>query len=105
VFFGRLLPGIRSIISLPAGASRMSLPLFSAFTLAGSAIWNSLLLGLGAFLGTQHELVERYSRYLNYIVIAAVVGLIAGLIVRRIRRTRRRRMGQSNTHRIPPSSP
>lgn len=91
VFFGRLLPGIRSLISLPAGAARMSLPLFSAYTLAGSAIWNALLLGLGALLGTQYERVDQYSRYLNYAVIAAVGGLIVWLVVRRVRRTERRR--------------
>lgn len=86
VFFGRLLPGVRSLISLPAGAAQMSLPVFSAFTLAGSAIWNGLLIGLGALLGTQYELVEQYSRYLDYIVIAAVVVTIAWLIARRVRR-------------------
>ncbi|HYI32027.1 MAG TPA: DedA family protein [Glaciibacter sp.] len=102
VFFGRLLPGVRSVISLPAGAARMSLPLFSAFTLAGSAVWNAFLLGLGALLGTQYELVDQYSRYRNYIVVAAVGGLVAGLVVRRIRRNRRRRSGRSDTHRIPP---
>ncbi len=90
VLFGRLIPGVRSLISLPAGAARMSLPLFSVFTIAGSAIWNGLLIGLGAALGTQYELVDQYSRYLNYIVIAALAGFIAWLIVRRLRRTNER---------------
>lgn len=88
IFFGRLLPGIRSLISLPAGAERMNLATFSIFTIAGSGLWNSLLIGLGALLGTQHALVEQYSRYLNYAVYAAVAAVIVWLIVRSIRRRR-----------------
>lgn len=86
IFFGRLLPGIRSVISLPAGAQRMNLVTFSLFTVAGSAIWNSLLIGLGALLGTQYRLIDQYSQYLNYAVYAALVVVIIWLVVRRIRR-------------------
>ena len=88
VFFGRLIPGVRSLISLPAGAQRMPLLTFSAFTLAGSAVWNSLLVLLGAALGTQYELLDRYSAYLDYAVYAAVAGLIGWLVIRRVRRHR-----------------
>lgn len=88
IFFGRLLPGIRSVISLPAGAKRMPLLTFSLFTIAGSALWNSLLVGLGALLGTQYKLVEQYSQWLNYAVYAAIVIAIGLLVVRRIRRRR-----------------
>ncbi len=88
VFFGRLIPGVRSLISLPAGAARMPLLTFSLFTLAGSAVWNTLLIALGAALGTQYELVERYSSYLNYAVVAALVGVIVWLVVRRVRKAR-----------------
>ena len=86
VFFGRLIPGVRSLVSLPAGASRMSLLTFSLFTVAGSGLWNSLLIGLGALLGTQFELVNQYSSVLNYIVYAVIAGIIIWLIVRRLRR-------------------
>jgi membrane protein DedA with SNARE-associated domain len=86
IFFGRLIPGVRSLISLPAGAERMSLATFSLYTVAGSAVWNTVLILLGAWLGTQYQLVERYSRFLNYAVWAAVVGAIVWLIVRRVRR-------------------
>lgn len=86
VFFGRLIPGVRSLVSLPAGASRMSLLTFSIFTVAGSGLWNSLLIGLGALLGTQFELVNQYSSVLNYIVYAVIAGIIIWLIVRRLRR-------------------
>ena len=93
VFFGRLLPGIRSLISLPAGANRMNLATFSLFTIAGSAIWNALLISLGALLGTQYELVEQYSHVLNYVVYAAIALVIVLLVVRRIRRSRAPRDG------------
>jgi membrane protein DedA with SNARE-associated domain len=89
LFFGRLIPGVRSVISLPAGASRIPLTVFSLFTIAGSAIWNSALVGLGAALGTQYALIERYSAYLNYAVYAAIAGVIVWLLIRRARRRAR----------------
>jgi len=87
VFFGRLIPGVRSLISLPAGASRMNLVTFTLFTLAGSILWNSILIGLGAALGTQYELIASYSDWLNYAVYAALAGLLIWLVIRRIRRS------------------
>ncbi|MEQ4518090.1 DedA family protein [Pseudarthrobacter sp. B907] len=86
IFFGRLIPGVRSLISLPAGAQKMNMLTFSLFTIAGSGLWNGLLIGLGAFLGAQYELIEQYSRYLNYAVYVAVAALVAWFIVRAIRR-------------------
>ncbi len=88
IFFGRLIPGVRSLISLPAGAQRMRLLTFSLFTIAGSGLWNTLLLTLGAALGTQYELIQQYSRYLNYAVWACVVALLVWLVIRRIRLNR-----------------
>lgn len=88
IFFGRLIPGVRSLISLPAGAQRMNLLTFSVFTIAGSTVWNSLLIGFGAALGTQYQLVAEYSRYLNYAVAAALLGLLAWLVIRHERRRR-----------------
>ena len=93
VFFGRLLPGVRSLISLPAGAARMHLGTFSAFTLAGSGIWNGLLIGLGALLGIQYRLIGEYSRFLNYALYAALAVVVGSLIVRSIRRWRNSRSG------------
>ncbi|MDR6436822.1 membrane protein DedA with SNARE-associated domain [Paenarthrobacter nicotinovorans] len=86
IFFGRLLPGVRSLISLPAGAERMNLVTFSIFTIAGTGVWNGLLIGLGALLGKQYHLVDQYSRFLNYAVYAGIAGFIAWLVVRRVRR-------------------
>lgn len=86
VFFGRLVPGVRSLISLPAGAEGMHLGTFSIFTIAGSGIWNGALISLGALLGRQHSMVEQYSRYLNYAVYAALALFLVWLVVRHIRR-------------------
>ena len=91
IFFGRLLPGVRSLISLPAGASGMPLPTFSLYTVAGSGLWNAALIGLGYLLGTQYQLIEKYSKFLNYAVYAALAVLVAAVVVRRLKRAKFRR--------------
>ena len=60
----------------------MNLLTFSVFTISGSGVWNTLLITIGAALGTQYQLLDRYSAYLNYAVYAAGIVL---LIVRRAR--------------------
>ncbi|WP_457965399.1 DedA family protein [Arthrobacter sp. D1-29] len=90
IFFGRLLPGVRSLISLPAGASNMHLATFSLYTLAGSGLWNGALIGLGYLLGSQYRLIEQYSRLLNYAVYGALSVLVVWLVVRGVRRSRAR---------------
>ncbi|MDD7835411.1 DedA family protein [Paenarthrobacter sp. AB444] len=86
IFFGRLLPGVRSLISLPAGAERMKILTFSIFTIAGAGLWNALLIGLGSLLGTQYHLIEQYSRFLNYAVYAALAVFVGWLVLRSVRR-------------------
>ena len=61
VFFGRFIPGVRRLISIPAGAVSLSILTLSIFTIAGSAIGTALLIGLGATLGTQYQLIDQYS--------------------------------------------
>ena len=86
IFFGRLLPGVRSLVSLPAGASNMPLATFSLYTLAGTGLWNGALIGLGYALGTQYQVIEQYSRFLNYAVYAALGLAVLWLAIRRVRR-------------------
>lgn len=88
VFFGRLVPGVRSLISLPAGTARMPVATFTFFTLAGSAVWNCLLVGLGYGLGTQWQRVEQYAQYLDYLVIGALVVVVLLLVRRQLRKRR-----------------
>jgi membrane protein DedA with SNARE-associated domain len=92
VFTGRFVPGIRSLISLPAGAARMKVWKFSLFTIAGSGIWNALLIGLGMALGTQYELVEEYGHYVDYVFHVAIASVLAWAIVRRVRTRRAERV-------------
>jgi membrane protein DedA with SNARE-associated domain len=88
VFFARLIPGARSLVSIPAGAASMPVWSFSLLTIAGSAIWNGILIWAGVALGTQYELVDRYSTVLDVAVIGVLAGAIAWLVVRRVRRGR-----------------
>lgn len=85
VLVGRMVPGVRSLISIPAGASRMNLALFSVYTVIGSGLWNTLLIGVGAALGTQHEQLEHYLGYLDYVVYAAIAIALIVLVIRRMR--------------------
>ena len=88
VLVGRMVPGIRSLISLPAGAARMNLARFSIYTIIGSGTWNALLIGAGALLGSQHEKLEAYLGYLDYVVYSAIVLALVVLVVRRVREAR-----------------
>ncbi|MBM7832899.1 membrane protein DedA with SNARE-associated domain [Agromyces cerinus] len=89
VLVGRMIPGVRSLISLPAGADRMPLAWFCLFTAIGSGIWNSLLIGVGAALGTQHALLEEYLQYLDWVVYGAIAIALVVLVIRRVLEHRR----------------
>ena len=58
IFFGRLVPGVRSLISIPAGIARLNFPLFLLLTTLGSALWSALLAGAGYLLGSSFDKVE-----------------------------------------------
>ncbi|MFX1759587.1 DedA family protein [Rhodococcus sp. As11] len=85
VFFGRMVPVFRSLISIPAGVTRMPIWQFLAFTTAGSLIWNSIFVLAGYQLGENWSAVEPYASALQYVVIAVVVAVLGYGIVRRIR--------------------
>lgn len=88
VLVGRMVPGVRSLISIPAGATRMNLVRFSIYTIVGSGVWNGLLIGVGAALGTQHEQLEHLLGYLDYAVYSAIALALGVLILRRVREAR-----------------
>jgi len=88
VLFGRLIPVVRSFISVPAGVVRMPWGQFLLYTAIGSSLWNGALIGAGVALGTQYELVERYVGLLDYALVAAVVAFAGWIVVRHVRRRR-----------------
>lgn len=82
VFFGRLVPGLRSLISLPAGIAGMELWRFILYTAAGSALWNGALCGAGFLLVDRFQLVEQH---LNLITNVIVGGMVLAYVVRVVR--------------------
>jgi membrane protein DedA with SNARE-associated domain len=72
VFFCRLVPGLRSLISIPAGIARMNFPLFLACTVIGSALWTAALAWFGYLLGSNFEKVEEYLDPVTWVVFAAI---------------------------------
>ncbi len=73
-FIGRLIPGIRQLISLPAGLARMNIAKFTLFTALGAGIWVAILAVLGYFIGANQNLVDQYlGRILFYIVISSLI--------------------------------
>lgn len=86
VFFGRLVPGVRSVVSIPAGSSSMSMPRFLVLTTAGSLIWNALLIGAGWALGHEWERISGVVDSASTVIVAAVAVFCigaAGLFARR----------------------
>lgn len=77
VFGARFLPGLRTLISLPAGAARMPRLLFYPLTALGSAIWITFLAWAGWTLGENFEQVDRWVAPLGIVVVALSVGLYA----------------------------
>ena len=73
VFFGRLIPLIRSLVSIPAGLTKMKLSKFIIFTTLGSGIWNFIWITLGFYLGDKWSSAEKYAKYLDYLVYVGVV--------------------------------
>jgi membrane protein DedA with SNARE-associated domain len=87
VFFCRLVPGIRTLISLPAGISGMHLVPFLLYSTLGTLLWVSLLTYAGYVLGDNYELVEKYLAPVSKIVlITLVIGFIIWLVRRNMRR-------------------
>lgn len=91
-FIGRLIPGIRHLISIPAGLAKMNLKMFVLFTLLGSALWNTILTFIGYFIAKSfpdiknvediNGKVMEYSHELSYITIALGIVFVIYLVLK-----------------------
>jgi membrane protein DedA with SNARE-associated domain len=82
VFFCRLVPGVRSLIAIPAGIECMNLPAFLAWTTLGSAAWTALLAWLGYLLGGRFRQVESYLDPVSWVVFGVLAGMYLWRVVR-----------------------
>ncbi len=76
-FTGRLIPGIRQLISIPAGLARMNLVQFSLFTALGAGIWALILTLLGYFIGENQELINAYLKQITIAVLGLLIVIAA----------------------------
>ncbi|TYQ28945.1 DedA family protein [Pseudanabaena sp. UWO311] len=80
VLFGRLVPGIRTLISIPAGISKMPIVPFFIYSTIGTIVWVTLLTYAGYFLGKNYKLVEDYIDVITKVVVFGVLLVIASFI-------------------------
>ncbi|GGF05446.1 DedA family protein [Mycetocola zhadangensis] len=102
VFFGRMLPIFRSLISIPAGIEKMNLVIFGALTALGSLSWNSIFVVAGFILGENWSVVLQYADILKYLVVAGVAVLVLWWVVRTVQRQRARRRALAENEPMPP---
>jgi membrane protein DedA with SNARE-associated domain len=88
VFFGRMVPIFRSLISIPAGVEKMNSGTFLLLTTLGSFIWNFVFVYAGFRLGENWERVEPYADWFQRLVILAVVAVVAVFVIVRVRERR-----------------
>jgi len=80
-FTGRLIPGIRQLISIPAGLSKMNLMTFSTYTALGAGIWGVILTLLGYFIGENEELLKEYLHHITLTTLFLIVIILVTYIV------------------------
>jgi membrane protein DedA with SNARE-associated domain len=98
VFFGRLIPLVRSFVSVAAGLGEMTIGKFTVFTVAACAIWSTALCSLGYNLGTTYKHVVKDFSYAGYVAAVLVVILVVGMFAHRISVVRSER-GAGPAHR------
>ncbi|HIP55914.1 MAG TPA: DedA family protein [Arcobacter sp.] len=79
-FTGRLIPGIRQLISIPAGLSKMNLKVFILYTSLGVFIWSAVLVALGYFIGENQMLIKEYLSQIVIITLVSISILIVGYV-------------------------
>lgn len=83
-FIGRFIPGIRQLISIPAGLARMHFGYFLLYTFLGAFIWNCVLALLGYIAHGQMDLINEYSHELSVAILVIVGGVILYFVIKRL---------------------
>ena len=86
-FLARLIPGVRQIISLPAGFAKMNFLRFTIFTLLGASIWTAILIYIGYFFANNAEIVRNYAVLI--LLVICVIIILAYIIFRKLRERRK----------------
>ncbi|MFZ8901279.1 MAG: DedA family protein [Ilumatobacteraceae bacterium] len=87
VLFGRLIPVVRSVVSIPAGAEKMPLVRFSMLTALGSLVWNAIWIAVGWGLGDQWKKAGTWGDYIQYGAVAVILVVLVVVIVRARRKS------------------
>jgi membrane protein DedA with SNARE-associated domain len=95
VLFGRLVPGIRTLISLPAGLNEMPVVPFLIYSTIGTTLWVIFLTGAGYLLGSQYELVDEYLAPVSKGVLVLILVAFAVWLFRKKQQAKRRRDGRN----------
>ena len=82
VFWGRLVPGIRTLISVPAGMELMSLRKFLIWTILGSLIWVALLTYAGYVFGENYQIIETYLNQIKYYVKPILILIVVYFLIK-----------------------
>lgn len=85
-FLGRLLPAIRTYISLPCGIAKMSLLKYSIYTFFGSVIWNTMFTYIGMQLGSNWQDIDNYSIYLEIVTGCVIIAFVIWFITRTLKK-------------------
>ncbi len=85
VFFGRMVPGIRTLISLPAGINNMPFATFTIYSMAGTLLWTLALTSAGFLLGENYALIEKYLAPISKLLLFGLVGWIGYWLFRKMR--------------------
>jgi membrane protein DedA with SNARE-associated domain len=88
VFFGRMVPGIRTLISLPAGMNKMPVASFTLYSTAGTVIWTLALTTAGYLLGDNYAMIEKYLAPVSKLVLFGLIGLFGYWLFRKLQRSR-----------------
>jgi membrane protein DedA with SNARE-associated domain len=87
-FFCRLLPAVRTYISLPCGVGKANFVKFAIYTFLGSLIWNSMLTYVGILFGNNWKNIDKYAIYLDIVAVCVIVGFVIWFVVKTRRRNK-----------------